>query len=171
MARNVLTEGNIGIVLRYFYTYSIFILSVIFSLRGSRTFSLWMDISTVVICFLCSFWFQKKSDNEAYINLFLFGMILDTYTFMPIGLSSFSLLITYKVVSIIRSFLSNGYYVLSFARDCSMFIFLFFTLKWFIFSYYNEVFYNFGYVFFNTVKNTLYCVLLCLIYKKFRKDV
>lgn len=171
MKKQILSQENINIILKYCCVYSCFIISIIFNSINNTPFSIAPDIGIILIFFLYNIWFLNKSKFQAPINLFLFGAIIDTYTFMPIGLTSLTLLMAYKITNLIKMFLVNDDFIIFFIRDCFVFIFLFFIIKWFLFSYYMENFYSFKYVFWDIVKNIFYCILFRLIYFKFKKNV
>lgn len=171
MVKHIFSQDKISLILKYIGIYSIFVLSVIFCLSNNRTTSMFPDFGMVIIFFLCYIWFHIKSIFQAPINLFLFGLVIDAYTYMPIGLSSFSLLLAYKLTEIERMFLFTDENNISFIRDCFVFMFLFYVVKWFLFSFYMENFYLFRYVFFDIIKNLFVCILIRILYTKFRKNV
>jgi hypothetical protein len=51
-----------------------------------------------------------------------------------------------------------------------LFIFLFFVLRWFIISFYENNFFPFKPVFIDIIRNTFYSAVLYLVYKKARKN-
>lgn len=171
MSRQIITQQNIISVLKYIGFYSLFILSVLFSLSNDRTFSILPDFSVIVIFFLCYFWFYNKTVFQAPLNLFLFGTVIDTYTLMPIGLSSFILLLSYKITEIVKSLFVVEENLFVFIRDCFIFTLLFYILRWFLFSYYMEHFYSFKYVLFDIIKNIVFCALIRFLYIKYKKNV
>lgn len=171
MSRQIITQQNIISVLKYIGFYSLFILSVLFSLSNDRTFSILPDFSIIVIFFLCYFWFYNKTVFQAPLNLFLFGTVIDTYTLMPIGLSSFILLLSYKITEIVKSLFVVEENLFVFVRDCFIFTLLFYILRWFLFSYYMEHFYSFKYVLFDIIKNIVFCALIRFLYIKYKKNV
>lgn len=171
MSRQIITQQNIISVLKYIGFYSLFILSVLFSLSNDRTFSILPDFSIIVIFFLCYFWFYNKTVFQAPLNLFLFGTVIDTYTLMPIGLSSFILLLSYKITEIVKSLFVVEENLFVFIRDCFIFTLLFYILRWFLFSYYMEHFYSFKYVLFDIIKNIVFCALIRFLYIKYKKNV
>lgn len=167
----ILSQKNINIILKYVCVYSVFIISVLFSLKGGVLFKLLPDIGVIMMFFLYIWFNEPDSVYDAPINLFIFGIVIDTYTFMPIGLTSTSLLLSYKLVNIVRSFLITNDHIIYFIRDCIIFIFSLYTIKWFLFSYYKENFYLFRYIILNIIKDIFYCVLIYLLYKKFKENV
>lgn len=171
MSRQIITQQNIISVLKYIGFYSLFVLSVLFGLSNNRTFGMLPDFSIIVVFFLCYFWFYNKTVLQAPLNLFLFGAIIDTYTLMPIGLSSFILLLSYKITEVIKSLFVVEENIFVFVRDCFIFTLLFYILKWFLFSYYMEHFYSFKYVLFDIVKNIMFCGLVRFLYIKYKRNV
>lgn len=124
----------------------------------------------VVFIFFIFIWFEQNIQFSKY-NLFVFGLIIDTFNFLPLGLSSISLLFSYKIIKLLRNYFIVGDHFIYFLRDSSLFISMYLIIQWFIFSFYNNNFFPFGCIVFNIIKNIIFSNLLYLIYKKYIKDV
>ena len=148
------SENKIDIIVRYFIFYSIFIFFVIFS-----------NSSNILLKML------PNIDLYSSINLFLLGLIMDSYTFVPMFLSSFCLLVSYRLFFLIKKFLVNDTYFIYFIRDASIFMIIFFVLKWFVLSYYSLNFLPFFTFLLNILFNIVYCVIFYIFGNKFLNNV
>lgn len=162
---------SITVFAKYLFLYSAFIFSVLLFLSSNREFSILPDLSIILLFFVCNKWISDGVVYMAPLSLFVFGIIIDSCTFVPIGITSFTLLIVYKTFCFIKSLLMNDDCLLFFLRDCLIFMFLFFIIKWFLFSYYKEHFYLIKYVIFDIIKEVLYCLLIKIVYKNISKNV
>lgn len=124
----------------------------------------------IIFIFVLFFWCKDKFEFSVY-NLFFFGIIIDTFRFLPVGLTSLTLLIVYKIVEVSRNYFMVEDQFVYFLRDNTLFVVLFFILQWFIFSLFKTNFFSFGYVFLNIIKNIFFSGLLYLVYKKYFKYV
>lgn len=163
-------ENRIDIVLKYLLFYSLFIFFIISASSNNFILSLLPSLSLPLIFFM--FVFSSKGDTlYPPINLLFLGLIIDTYSFLPLFLSSFTLLLSYKISLLLKGlFVSDDHFVYL-LRDATMFMVLFFVLRWFILSYYNENFYPFVDVLVDTIVNIIYSVVIYLISNRLLKNV
>lgn len=155
-------SSKIDTILKYFIFYSIFIFFVVSGSSSNILLKTIPDMSVTLIFFK----FLWNEDMYPPINLFILGLIIDTYTFVPLFLSSFCLLLSYKITLLLKNFLVSDKYFIYLVRDSSIFIVLFFTLKWFVLSYYNSVFFSFYDTILNIIFNIIYCAIIYIIYNK-----
>ena len=161
---NNTTKSNLDIILKYFTFYSLFIFFIVFNSSSNFLLKMLPDFSMTLIFF--NFLWNKNSNLYSVINLFILGLIMDVYSFTPMFLSSFCLLLTYKIFFIIKNFLVNDKYLIYFVRDTFIFFITFFVIKWFILSYYNLNFLPFSDTLFNIIFNILYCIVFYIFYNK-----
>lgn len=163
------SENKIDIIVRYFIFYSIFIFFVIFSNSSNILLKMLPNLCITLIFF--KFLWNKNIDLYSSINLFLLGLIMDSYTFVPMFLSSFCLLVSYRLFFLIKKFLVNDTYFIYFIRDVSIFMIIFFVLKWFVLSYYSLNFLPFFTFLLNILFNVVYCVIFYIFGNKFLNNV
>ncbi|MDR2777763.1 MAG: hypothetical protein LBB24_03265 [Rickettsiales bacterium] len=101
-------------------------------------------------------------------NLFLFGLIVDTMSFLPLGLSSVSFLVSFKIMSKIRQYSIESESPIYFLSNISLYMFLYLFLQWFTYSIYRNNFYPFMYVVTNMLKNMFYSFLTYPLWKKYK---
>ncbi|MDR2778418.1 MAG: hypothetical protein LBB13_02855 [Rickettsiales bacterium] len=146
---------------KYLAVYSVFTFAtVIVRVPGILTaMAKFLPDFSVIFIFLLFFWLRKESSISSN-NLFIMGLIVDTADALPIGLSSASLLLSFKILSKIQQYLIENDSVISFLRNMSMYVFLHMFLQWFLYSIYRNEFYNFGYVIGSVCKDIIYGFLL-----------
>jgi hypothetical protein len=84
------------------------------------------------------------------------GLIVDTIDSLPIGLSSASLLLSFKIMSKIQQYLMEDDSIFCFLKNLSIYIFLHMFFQWFLYSVYRNEFYNFRYVLISVCKDIFY---------------
>ena len=171
MFKNKVVFGNkIDKMLKYVIFYSIFTFFIVFNVSNNFLLNLVPDF-TLPMIFFAFIWPNNKKLLYPPINLLLLGLLIDTYNFLPLFVSSFTLLISYKIMSLIKKFLVSDNYMIYLLRDSTIFMFIFFTLRWFIISYYNENFYQFYGILLDILINIIYCVIFYSIFNKYLKNV
>ena len=116
------------------------------------------------LLFIYYIFFIMNFNHFFYIHLLLFGFILDTFTFLPVGVSSLTLLITYKLYFIARSFTFNvDNDIFCNLRDLFIFYFIFFISRWFILSIYNTNFLSIFEILKLIFKNVFYSLMFFII--------
>ena len=160
------------VFLKYLVVYFVFILLSLINKSQNDLYFVFdlLPNFEIILIFLLFFWSSDRVILLKY-NLFLFGIIIDTFNFLPLGLSSLSLLISYKIIYWLRNYFILENHFIYFFRDNTLFITVYFCLQWFIFSFYNTNFFPFQGVFINIVKNIIFSNLLYLIYKKLFRNV
>lgn len=148
---------------------SIYVVFIFLSILG-KTPNIFYNVFKILpdfdLLFLFILFFVKGFNHFYYIHLFLFGIILDVFEFSPIGVNSMSLLLTYKAYFVLKQFLFYEDKIFYFLRDSAIFFVLFYFLKWFLISFYNNQFLNIGYVLFMIIKNIAYMSLYYYIANK-----
>ncbi|MDR1499347.1 MAG: hypothetical protein LBS34_03615 [Rickettsiales bacterium] len=132
---------------------------------GLRRVGLLLPNFDVIVIFYLFVWFKNKLISQN--NLFLFGLIIDTFDFLPLGMTSLVLLLSYEMIKTLKFYSINDDYLMYFLRDNIVFMLSFFILQWFFLSFYKNDFLTFGVVATNIVKNVIYSTLFYLFYKKF----
>ncbi len=169
MAKNLSKLFNI---FKYILIYFVFILLLLLNKTQNNlyfVFDLLPNLDTIFMFFIF-IWLERKIQFSKY-NLFVFGLIIDTFNFLPLGLSSISLLFTYKMIELLRNYFIVDDHFIYFLRDSSLFASIYFITQWFIFSFYENNFFSFKFTFFNIIKNIIFSNLLYLIYKKYLENV
>ncbi len=169
MARNLIKLFN---VFKYVVIYFVFTLLLLLNKTQNNlyfVFDLLPNLDTIFTFFIF-IWLEKKIQFSKY-NLFVFGLIIDTFNFLPLGLSSISLLFTYKIIELLRNYFIVDDHFIYFLRDSSLFSSVYFITQWFVFSFYESNFFSFKFTFYNIIKNIVFSNLLYLIYKKYLKNV
>ena len=166
----IIFKNRLDVLLKYIIFYSIFIFFVIFSVSNNVLLRAIPNL-TLPMIFFTFIWLNNRRIFYPPVNLLLLGLIMDTYSFLPLFLTSFVLLISYKLTLLVKKFLVNDNYIMYLIRDCVMFMFLFFVIRWFILSYYNENFYPFFDVLFDITLNIIYCTFIYIFFNKFLKNV
>ncbi len=169
MVRNLIKLFN---VFKYVVIYFVFTLLLLLNKTQNNlyfVFDLLPNLDTIFTFFIF-IWLEKKIQFSKY-NLFVFGLIIDTFNFLPLGLSSISLLFTYKIIELLRNYFIVDDHFIYFLRDSSLFSSVYFITQWFTFSFYESNFFSFKFTFYNIIKNIVFSNLLYLIYKKYLKNV
>ena len=169
MARNLIKLFN---VFKYVVIYFVFTLLLLLNKTQNNlyfVFDLLPNLDTIFTFFIF-IWLEKKIQFSKY-NFFVFGLIIDTFNFLPLGLSSISLLFTYKIIELLRNYFIVDDHFIYFLRDSSLFSSVYFITQWFVFSFYESNFFSFKFTFYNIIKNIVFSNLLYLIYKKYLKNV
>jgi hypothetical protein len=150
--------------------YFIFTLCVLVR-RVPSTFSFVFDyLPSIDILFLyCYFFMIKKYTAYIHMHLFLLGLIIDTFNFLPLGMNGLSLLLTYKIVDFGVKILFVRDSMLFFLIHNFMFLFFHFILMWFFLSLYQNNFVPITPVFLLIIKNTLYFNSAGFLRRKFIK--
>lgn len=155
-------------VIKYICLYFIFISFSLVSKSQNNLYFIFNLLPNLDIIFMFAlfFWCSDRIEFSKY-NLFFFGLIIDTFRFLPLGLTSLTLLLVYKLMEISRNYFMVEDRFIYFLRDSAMFVVLFFVIQWFIFSLFKTNFFSFGYVFLSILKNIFFSSLLYLVYKKY----
>ncbi|MDR2760895.1 MAG: hypothetical protein LBB09_03570 [Rickettsiales bacterium] len=124
-----------------------------------------LDLLFLYYCFFL----REKNSPYIYLHLFLWGLIMDAFGFLPLGLNGLSLLLTHRIAGCVNKVLFTKDSILCFMRDNSIFLTLFFLLKWFLFSIFRSDFAPPGDALFPLAKNIFYFNLGYFCYAKFRK--
>jgi hypothetical protein len=162
-----MTKEDCRHFLRSILLYSVFTLCSLASKVPSRFFFLFSYLPNLDILFLyCYFFVLKQNTKFIYLHLFLLGLIIDTFNFLPIGLNSLALLLIYKVIAVLNRLLFMQEIFLFFLRDSLIFLTLYFILTWFLLSLYRSGFIPFMPILMLIVKNTVYLNFGYFAYKK-----
>jgi hypothetical protein len=150
--------------------YYAFVMCVLVTRTPSSFLVIFDYLPSIDILFLYSFFFIiKEYTPYIYLHMFLLGLILDTFNFLPLGISGLSLLLTYKILNFVSKVLFAKNSLLFFAINNLVFLTLHFMLTWFLLSLYQSKFVTITPVFLTIVKNALYFNLMNLLYKRFKK--
>lgn len=166
----IVFKNKLDVLLKYVVFYSVFIFFVVFNVSNNILLKSIPNFSLPMI-FFTFIWLHNKNIFYPPINLLLLGLIIDAYNFLPLFLTSFTLLVSYKLTLLVKKFLVNDNYIMYLIRDCVIFMVLFFVLRWFILSYYNENFYPFFSIVFDVILNIIYCVFTYVFFNKFLRNV
>ncbi|MDR2777521.1 MAG: hypothetical protein LBB24_01985 [Rickettsiales bacterium] len=175
MARISSTLGNVEIrpllrVKRYLLVYSAFILATVFpKTPGIPSRLAWFlpDIN-IMLVFFVFFWSKGREMLVSKNNLFFFGLIVDTVGFLPMGLSSVSFLVSFKIMSKVRQYSIESDSMVYFLSNILFYMFLFMFLQWLIYSVSRNDFHPFLYLIIAMFKNTLFSVLTYPLWKKYK---
>ncbi|MDR3078459.1 MAG: hypothetical protein LBU15_00255 [Rickettsiales bacterium] len=175
MARISSTLGNaetppLSRVKIYALVYGVFASAVVFSRTPGPLSSIarfFPDVSMMLIFFVF-FWSRGRTMLISRSNLFFFGLIVDTMSFLPLGLSSLSLIISFEIMSKIRQYSMESESISYFLGNITLFLFLYLLIQWFLYSIYRNDFYPFAYLPLAMVKNVFYSLLTYPLWKKYK---
>ncbi|MDR1495292.1 MAG: hypothetical protein LBI29_04665 [Rickettsiales bacterium] len=175
MARISSTLGNVEVrplsrAKVYALIYSVFIVSTMFSGTPGPLASLarfFPDINLMLIFFVF-FWLRGRTALISRNNLFFFGLIIDTVSFLPLGLSSLSLLASFKIMSKLRQYSIESESMLYFLENMALFMFLYMFIQWFTYSFYRNAFHPITYLVVAMFKNLFYSLLVYPLWKKYK---
>lgn len=158
-------------IIKYLVIYSLFIFFTLFSKISCWLFEFFRFFSdlNLIIIFIVILWLEENKISKN--NLFFFGLIIDTLGDTPLGLSSISLLISYKVTEILKSYMIKDQNLPYFIRDLSIYLILYSTSKWFIFSYYKNILFPIKPIIYIYIKNIICGIMIYFLCKKIIKNV
>lgn len=168
----ITNTGKLYNILKYLVIYFLFVLFILLNKSQNNLYFVINILPNfdILLIFFIFVWFDKKQIISKY-NLFLFGLIIDTFNFLPLCLTSLTLLLVYKIVKFLKTYFIQENYTIYFIRDNVIFMLLYFILQWFFLSFYENNFFSFKYVFISIIKNIVYSILIYLLYKKLTKNV
>ncbi len=110
--------------------------------------------------FLFYSYLKSNFNSVFYINVFLYGLIVDTLALSYLGTSGISWLLAIKSVSLFKTYCPNldkkQYTIYSFI----IFILLFNFFRWFILSFLSNSIYNFSGILISCIVNSFYFIML-----------
>lgn len=164
--------NKLFIFLKYLSIYFVFILLSLINKSQNNLYFIFdlLPNFEIIFIFLVFFWNNSHLSISKY-NLFLFGIVIDTFNFLPLGLTSLTLLLVYKIMNWLRNYFMVENHFICFFRDNTLFLVLYFCLQWFIYSFYETNFFSFRLVFINVIKNIIFSNLLYLLHKKIFSNV
>jgi hypothetical protein len=150
--------------------YCIFITCILVGRVPSNFYFIFNYLPSIDILFLY-YYFLIRNKNSAYIHLhlFLLGLIIDTFNFLPLGLSELSLLLGYKVTNLTEYIFFKKDSFLFLAINNLVFLSFYFIFTWFFLSLYQNNFIPMVPMFLIIIKNVIYFNLSYFTYKKFIK--
>ena len=166
-------------LIKYITIYSIFIVLTLLTKVPGKIFNfvrLFPNFNIIFI-FLIIFWVDNKHE---YINInitinqnnfFIFGLIIDTISHLPLGLSSLSLLISNKITQQFRSYFLDDDNLFYFIRDLGIFLFFYLLIAWFLISFYQNNFYHINTIFTACLMYVRAGYFMYFLYNKLKNNV
>jgi hypothetical protein len=158
------------IFLKNILVYFSFTMCVLVKRTPSVFLHIFSYLPDIDILFLyCCFFLSEKYTDYVYLHLFLLGLIIDTFSFLPLGMSGLSLLLTYKIMAFFTRVVFAKGSALFFVAHNFVFIMLYFMLTWFFLSLHRSSFVPIIPVFSLIMKNVLYFNAVKFLYMKSKK--
>ena len=166
-------------LIKYITIYSIFIVLTLLTKVPGRIFNfvrLFPNFNIIFI-FLIISWIDnehKYVETSLVINqnnFFIFGLIIDTISHLPLGLSSLSLLVSNKITQQFRSYFLDDDNLFYFIRDLGIFLFFYLLIAWFLISFYHNNFYPINTIFTAWLMDVLAGYFMYFLYNKLKNNV
>ena len=166
-------------LIKYITIYSIFIVLTLLTKVPGKIFNfvrLFPNFNIIFI-FLIISWIDnehKYVETSLVINqnnFFIFGLIVDTISHLPLGLSSLSLLVSNKITQQFRSYFLDDDNLFYFIRDLGIFLFFYLLIAWFLISFYQNNFYPINTIFTAWLMDVLAGYFMYFLYNKLKNNV
>lgn len=159
-------SGIINIILFYF----LFLLLNILNKIPSVVFSFTNNFPNFELFSIFYFFLFSGNNSESiYFHLFIFGIIIDIFNFIPLGASSLALILDFRIIFSLKKLFAKDNNFIYFLRDIVIFFINFFILQWFILSIYDNKFINITPIILLIIRNLVFFNIIYFIYLKVKK--
>lgn len=144
---------------KYLIFYFIFISTIFITkipLYNNITYEYMPELSIIIIFIGALF---KNNKFISYFHIFLLGIFFDTLNLLPIGLTSFCWLISYKIISSLMNYFLDNKSIASNLRNFVIFMIISYLLKIFIMYFIFNTNYSFSYFFISIIVNSFYALI------------
>jgi len=148
----------------------LYFLIVVFIIFGSipLRFFTWIHIFPNIALSLIFYYMIIRNNEANYIILFLFGILFDVFNNCLLGTSALTLLLSAKLISVIRSHLYISDSFLTIFRDFVIFAFLNSIIQWFTLNMFDG---NNNYPFLNSFwQFFINLITFAMLYKILKKS-